>query len=73
MRKQRCSIKQFLLDAAPFKLKQLPYWSVYWSKKKQKFKANFFVANKKKKFLISREIRNFLVETTGLEPVTSCV
>ena len=53
MHKQRCSIKQFLLDAAPFKLKQLPYWSVYWSKKKQKFKANFFVANKKKKFLIS--------------------
>ena len=27
----------------------------------------------KEKFLISCEIRNFLVETTGLEPVTSCV
>ena len=27
----------------------------------------------KEKFLISQEIRNFLVETTGLEPVTSCV
>ena len=26
-----------------------------------------------KKFLISGEIRNFLVETAGLEPVTSCV
>ena len=28
---------------------------------------------KAKKFLISCEIRNFLVETTGLEPVTFCV
>ena len=27
----------------------------------------------KEKFLISQEIRNFLAETTGLEPVTSCV
>ena len=27
----------------------------------------------RKKFLISYEIRNFLVETAGLEPVTSCV
>ena len=26
-----------------------------------------------KKFPISGEIRNFLVETAGLEPVTSCV
>ena len=31
------------------------------------------VAKMKEKFLISYEIRNFLVETTGLEPVTSCV
>ncbi len=31
------------------------------------------VAKSKEKFLISKEIRNFLVETTGLEPVTSCV
>ena len=31
------------------------------------------VAKSKEKFLISCEIRNFLVETTGLEPVTSCV
>ena len=31
------------------------------------------VAKMKEKFLISCEIRNFLVETTGLEPVTSCV
>ena len=29
--------------------------------------------HKQKKFLISQEIRNFLVETAGLEPVTSCV
>jgi len=31
------------------------------------------VAKKKEKNLISCEIRFFLVETTGLEPVTSCV
>ena len=31
------------------------------------------VVKSKEKFLISQEIRNFLVETTGLEPVTSCV
>ena len=31
------------------------------------------VAKTKEKNLISFEIRNFLVETTGLEPVTSCV
>ena len=31
------------------------------------------VAKTKEKNLISREIRFFLVETTGLEPVTSCV
>ena len=33
----------------------------------------YFVMKYKEKFLISYEIRNFLVETTGLEPVTSCV
>ena len=31
------------------------------------------VAKTKEKNLISFEIRYFLVETTGLEPVTSCV
>ena len=31
------------------------------------------VAKSKEKNLISQEIRNFLAETTGLEPVTSCV
>ena len=31
------------------------------------------VAESEEKNLISREIRFFLVETTGLEPVTSCV
>ena len=31
------------------------------------------VAKSKEKNLISGEIRFFLVETTGLEPVTSCV
>ena len=31
------------------------------------------VAKTKEKNLISLEIRFFLVETTGLEPVTSCV
>ena len=31
------------------------------------------VAKSKEKNLISCEIRFFLVETTGLEPVTSCV
>ena len=30
-------------------------------------------AKSKEKNLISKEIRFFLVETTGLEPVTSCV
>ena len=31
------------------------------------------VEKSKEKNLISKEIRFFLVETTGLEPVTSCV
>ena len=31
------------------------------------------VAKNEEKNLISKEIRFFLVETTGLEPVTSCV
>ena len=31
------------------------------------------VVKSEEKNLISREIKFFLVETTGLEPVTSCV
>ena len=31
------------------------------------------LVGEKEKFLISCEIRNFLTETTGLEPVTSCM
>ena len=45
-----------------------PY--AFWSQ--QKFQLSFSFV-KQKKFLISYEIRNFLVETAGLEPVTSCV
>ena len=40
---------------------------------KVKFWSKLFTEKYKEKFLISCEIRNFLVETTGLEPVTSCV
>ena len=40
---------------------------------KVKFLSELFTGKYKEKFLISCEIRNFLVETTGLEPVTSCV
>ena len=46
------------------------------NQKRQKIEAlqmNKKVAKTKEKNLISREIRFFLVETTGLEPVTSCV
>ena len=34
------------------------YWSVYWSEKKQKFKANFFTVNKRKvpDFLRNQEL-----------------
>ena len=42
--------------------------------RKDSAKSNRTKSSKnKEKFLISCEIRNFLVETTGLEPVTSCV
>ena len=41
--------------------------------KNAKKNASLFRAIYAKKFLISDEIRNFLVETAGLEPVTSCV
>ena len=40
---------------------------------KVKFWSKLFTDKYKEKFLISYEVRNFLVETTGLEPVTSCV
>ena len=42
------------------------------SEKRQNAASLIGVINAKK-FLISSEIRNFLVETAGLEPVTSCV
>ena len=41
--------------------------------KNAKMLRHFFRPYTQKKFLISNEIRNFLVETAGLEPVTSCV
>ena len=41
--------------------------------KKHPNAASLFENINTKKFLISYEIRNFLVETAGLEPVTSCV
>ena len=45
----------------------------FGSSKKRENTASLFRAIYAKKFLISCEIRNFLVETAGLEPVTSCV
>ncbi len=41
--------------------------------KNAKMPGHYFWSNMQKKFPISLEIRNFLVETAGLEPVTSCV
>ena len=41
--------------------------------KSAKIQRHYFKLYMQKKFLISDEIRNFLVETAGLEPVTSCV
>ena len=49
------------------------FGSRFGSKKKRKNAASLFEDINRKKFLISYEIRNFLVETAGLEPVTSCV
>jgi len=49
------------------------YGSRFGSWKKRKNSSEYFKHKSKEKFLISCEIRNFLVETTGLEPVTSCV
>ena len=50
-----------------------PYWSSYWSDLTNTMTNIQISKEQKEKFLISHEIRNFLVETTGLEPVTSCV
>ena len=49
------------------------FGSAFGSSKKRENTASLFRAIYAKKFLISGEIRNFLVETAGLEPVTSCV
>ena len=49
------------------------FGSRFGSKIKRENTASLFQAKYAKKFLISSEIRNFLVETAGLEPVTSCV
>ncbi len=48
-------------------------WVTVWVEGKTlKYRVTISI-HKRKKFLISYEIRNFLVETAGLEPVTSCV
>ena len=49
------------------------FGSAFVSSKKRQNVASLFESINAKKFLISAEIRNFLVETAGLEPVTSCV
>ena len=49
------------------------FGSWFGSSKKRENTASLFKSKCAKKFLISGEIRNFLVETAGLEPVTSCV
>lgn len=46
---------------------------LFGSYEKRQNAASLFEYINRKKFLISYEIRNFLVETAGLEPVTSCV
>lgn len=54
-----------------------PVWGISVVNKKQRkirtLQRCEKVAKGKEKNLISNEIRFFLVETTGLEPVTSCV
>ena len=50
-----------------------PVLSAFGSSEKRQNAALLFENINAKKFLISAEIRNFLVETAGLEPVTSCV
>ena len=49
------------------------FGSRFGSSEKRQNAASLFENINAKKFLISYEIRNFLVETAGLEPVTSCV
>lgn len=49
------------------------FGSRFGSSEKRQNAASLFEDINRKKFLISYEIRNFLVETAGLEPVTSCV
>ena len=49
------------------------FGSAFGSSEKRQNAASLFEDINRKKFLISYEIRNFLVETAGLEPVTSCV
>ena len=49
------------------------FGSRFGSSEKRQNIASLFENINAKKFLISYEIRNFLVETAGLEPVTSCV
>ena len=51
----------------------LGFWVTVWVKRKTPKCRVTIWKYKQKKFLISYEIRNFLVETAGLEPVTSCV
>ena len=48
-------------------------WVTVWVMRKTPKYCVTIWDHKQKKFLISCEIRNFLVETAGLEPVTSCV
>ena len=49
------------------------FGSRFGSSEKRENAASLLEGINRKKFLISSEIRNFLVETAGLEPVTSCV
>ena len=49
------------------------FGSRFGSSEKRQNAASLFENINRKKFLISYEIRNFLVETAGLEPVTSYV
>ena len=61
------------LRSCPVLSRPLGFWVTVWvMRKTPKYRVTFEIINRKK-FLISYEIRNFLVETAGLEPVTSCV
>ncbi len=64
-----------MMPSAP--LRRFPdlsaFGSRFGSSEKRQNAASLFEDINRKKFLISYEIRNFLVETAGLEPVTSCV